>query len=74
MAVAMRERRSSRGRWSRRMAEAEPLEEAIEDRQDTDGVGVEGPAFGLGDLAGAVLCDARCDPVWLAVFHWNSSR
>ena len=32
--------------------EAEPVEEAVEDRQDTDGVGVEGLACGAGDPAG----------------------
>ena len=32
--------------------EAEPFEEAVEDRQDADGVGVEGPAGGAGDPAG----------------------
>ena len=32
--------------------EAEAVEEAVEDRQDTDGVGVEGAAGGAGDPAG----------------------
>jgi len=32
--------------------EAEPVEEAIEDRQDTDGGGVQGPACGASDPAG----------------------
>ena len=32
--------------------EAEPLEEAVEDRQGADGGGVEGPAGGAGDPAG----------------------
>ena len=32
--------------------EAEPVEEAVEDRQGTDGVRVEGAAGGVGDPAG----------------------
>jgi len=32
--------------------EAEPLEEAVEDGEDTDGGGVEGPACGACDPAG----------------------
>src|SRR5262245_7645291 len=32
--------------------EAKPVEEAVEDRQGTDGVGVEGPACGAGGSAG----------------------
>lgn len=32
--------------------EAEPVEEAVEDRQDTDGEGAEGPACGAGGPSG----------------------